>query len=354
MSLFSSNCPASLFDAQKLRRWFFLNRRFLPWRESSSPYEVWVSEVMLQQTQVTVVIPYFNRWMRLFPTISALAAAPIEAVIKAWEGLGYYARARHLKEGAIYLTRHFGGELPDSYEALEKVKGLGPYTIGAILSFAFKKKAAAVDGNVLRVLSRFFSISKPIDQQKTQKEIRDLCLTLLPEVEPWVVMEALIELGALVCQKKAHCDACPLSERCLGKSQAHLLPIRKARQKSIELHRDVAIIYAQDEILLRKGEPGGVMADLWEFPYFEKGLPVEKALNMVSLVLKGTLREFHHQFTKYKAFLYPSIYQGTKVSVSGYHWIPFNRVHALPFSSGHRQIVYALQDRMIPHWRPFV
>ena len=343
MKALEKNRPLTAFDREKLRRWFFLNRRFLPWRESSSPYEVWVSEVMLQQTQVSVVIPYFKRWIQFFPTILDLAAAPMEAVIKAWEGLGYYSRARYLKEGAEYLARHFGGELPDSYEALAKVKGLGPYTIGAILSFAFKKKAAAVDGNVLRVLSRFFSITKPVDQQKTQKEIRTLCLSLLPDVEPWIVMEALIELGALVCKKKASCGVCPLRENCLGKSQADLLPIKRLCQRPIHLYRDVAIIYAEKELLLRKGEKGYVMADLWEFPYFERGLSPSRALGL-SLLFKRSLTEFHHQFTKHRAHLYPSIYEGKKKPICGYHWVSFDRIDALPFSSGSRQILRALKD----------
>src|SRR3990167_4180187 len=146
------------FDHESLKRWFFINRRILPWRENPSPYEVWVSEVMLQQTRVSVVIPYFNRWMKHFPTISDLAKASIEAIIKVWEGLGYYSRARNLHEGAKYLLQFHAGELPDSPEHLKKVRGLGPYTIGAIRSFAFKQKAAAIDGNVLRVIARYFSI----------------------------------------------------------------------------------------------------------------------------------------------------------------------------------------------------
>ncbi|NRA90187.1 MAG: A/G-specific adenine glycosylase, partial [Simkaniaceae bacterium] len=142
-------------DVTAIRKWFFKNRRNLPWRENPSPYEVWVSEIMLQQTQVSVVVPYFERWMNIFPTIEKLAGAPLEKVIKAWEGLGYYSRARNLHEGAKYLMEENGGELPSSAAELEKVKGIGPYTVGAILSFAYKQKRAAVDGNVLRVLARY-------------------------------------------------------------------------------------------------------------------------------------------------------------------------------------------------------
>ncbi|MEM8727459.1 MAG: A/G-specific adenine glycosylase, partial [Chlamydiota bacterium] len=271
----AKNSARPPFASEKLRQWFFLNRRSLPWRENPSPYEVWVSEVMLQQTRVDVVIPYFKKWIDRFPTVSSLAAAPIETVIKVWEGLGYYSRARNLKQGAEYLCREHRGELPDSYSMLQAVKGLGPYTIGAILSFGFKQKFPAVDGNVLRVLSRFFAVEDPIDKGKTQTRIRELCLSILPDDEPWIIMEALIELGALVCQKKAKCHQCPLSRRCSGKSKAHLLPNKSRREKTVHLHRDVAVIYSGKELLLQKGETGKVMADLWEFPYFDRGSDIE-------------------------------------------------------------------------------
>ncbi|MDJ0651912.1 MAG: A/G-specific adenine glycosylase [Simkaniaceae bacterium] len=334
------------FNSEKLRKWFFVNRRSLPWRENPSPYEVWVSEVMLQQTRVSVVIPYFKKWMERFPTISSLAAAPMETVIKAWEGLGYYSRARNLKQGAEYLCQQYGGELPDSYVALQEVKGLGPYTIGAILSFAFKKKVPAIDGNVLRVLSRFFALEEPIDKGKTQKRIRELCLAILPDNEPWIIMEALIELGALVCQKKAKCHACPLNHQCLGKEKADLLPNKRKKEKTIHLHRDVAVIYSGTELLLRKGSQGKVMADLWEFPYFDRGSNMEAILGM-SLVPKRALQEISHGFTKYKAFLYPHLYEGEKTSLVNYFWIPFDAARKLPFSSGHRRIIHDLRNNSI-------
>ncbi len=334
------------FNPEELRKWFFWARRPLPWRENPSPYEVWVSEVMLQQTQVGVVIPYFKRWMTLFPTIPALAAAPIEKVIKVWEGLGYYSRARNLHKGAEFLTKYYDGELPNSREALKKVKGLGPYTIGAILSFAFKNKAPAVDGNVLRVLSRFFAIKEPIDKSKTQKEIRELCYALLPEKEPWIIMEGLIELGALVCQKKAKCKECPLSKNCLGKSKADLLPVKSKGEKTIHLYRDVAIIYSGKELLLRKGGKGKVMADLWEFPYFERGVDIGEVLEL-SLISKGPLKEVSHSFTKYKAFLYPHLYQTERVEISDFKWISFDDVIKIPFSSGHRRILLSLRNNQL-------
>ena len=246
------------FESQKLKDWFFLNRRLLPWRENPSPYEVWVSEVMLQQTQVTVVVEYFQRWMNLFPTVQALAAAPSGKVMKAWEGLGYYSRARNLHQGAQYLMEHHGGELPPNREDLKNVKGLGPYTIGAVLSFAFKQKASAVDGNVLRVLARYFCIEEEIDKSTTRKKIEQLTNDLLPNREPWVVMEALIELGALVCKKKPACHLCPLQQGCRAfkSCKAELLPIKKPRIKITHLHRIVTVIHTGKKVLMKQGEKG--------------------------------------------------------------------------------------------------
>jgi len=334
---------AKRFESERLREWFFRARRHLPWRENPSPYEVWISEVMLQQTQVAVVIPYYKKWMKTFPTVEALARAPIEKVIKLWEGLGYYSRARNLHAGACYLLEKHGGELPDTYDLLSQVKGLGPYTVGAILSFAYKQKVPAVDGNVFRVLTRYFNISDPIDQGKTQKRIWALCESLLPEKEPWIIMEALIELGALVCQKKAKCMTCPLIDSCLGKSQADLLPIKMKKQEIIHLHRDVAIIVTGKECLLRQGEKGKVMADLWEFPYFERGENIEETLGL-NLQLLTSLEQVNHGFTKYKAYLYPHIYQTKKKTVSGYQWLSISDMEKIPFSSGHRKIFTFLRN----------
>ncbi|MCB1107128.1 MAG: A/G-specific adenine glycosylase [Chlamydiia bacterium] len=335
-------------DIDKLRDWFFESRRLLPWRENPSPYEVWVSEVMLQQTQVSVVVPYFKRWMTLFPTIKSLAEAPMDKVIKVWEGLGYYSRARNLHEGARYLVENHGGEIPSSYKELERIKGLGPYTIGAILSFAFKKKAAAVDGNILRVFARYDGVMASIDQSKVQKKIRERCEALLPEKEPWIVMEGLIELGALVCQKKAQCSLCPISKNCAAYKtcKADILPIRKKKEKVTHLHRSVAVVHDRKSLLLRKGERGKVMADLSEFPYFDRGVSVEKALG-IPLKSIGPLPEVSHGFTKYKAFLYPHLYEASQIEIKGYEWIPFNKLSSIPFSSGHRRILLLLKNNHI-------
>ena len=185
-----------MLDFYPLKKWFLIEQRDLPWRKINDPYAIWISEIMLQQTQVAVVIPYYLKWMQRFPTIQALAEAESDEVIKMWEGLGYYSRARNLHAGARYLIEFFGGILPNNESDLAKIKGLGPYTIGALLSFAFHQKKAAVDGNVMRVMARCYELDDDIAKSKTQKKIRHLVEEILPEDESWIVNEALIELGA--------------------------------------------------------------------------------------------------------------------------------------------------------------
>jgi len=298
---------------------------------------------MLQQTQVAVVIPYFQRWMESFPTITILAEAEEEKVIKMWEGLGYYSRARNLHKGAKYLRENYGGELPSTYDELSQVSGLGPYTIGAILSFAFKQKAPAVDGNVLRVLARYFLIEEEIDKGKTKRAIEALTLSLLPEREPWIVMEGLIELGALVCTKKPQCFRCPLKDGCSAHLQckADLLPKKKSPAKITKLHRVVALICTGSEILMRKGEQGQVMADLWEFPYFDKGVDIEKALGL-PLIPKETLSTVTHGFTRFKAMLTPQIFHTKRQEIKNFTWVPFKELKQKALSSGHRRILQQL------------
>jgi len=315
---------------------------------------VWVSEVMLQQTQVAVVIPYFERWMRLFPTVQSLASASTEEVIKAWEGLGYYSRARHLHAGARYLVRTHKGEIPEDSHALQKVKGIGPYTVGAIRSFAFKKEAAAVDGNVLRVFSRLFAIEDPIHWQRTRRRVETLLMQLLPNREPWIIMEAFIELGALVCQKRPKCFRCPLNTDCLAYQMGKTENFPKKEKKSpiTFLYRLVCIIFTHSSVLLKKGKRGDVMADLFEFPYIEASEPIRditkwhtqvEAHFFSSLSYRRPLAAVSHRFTRYKACLYPHIWFTPQISpLAHYQWVLIKDLNQKPFSSGHRHVLTQL------------
>lgn len=338
-------------EIEKLKEWFLSQRRDLPWRENPSPYAVWVSEVMLQQTQVSVVIPYFLQWMERFPTIKALATASVEEVVKQWEGLGYYSRARNLHEGARYIVENYAGELPCSESELRKIKGLGPYTVGAILGFAFRQKAAAVDGNVLRVLSRFYALLDDISKTKTVKSIQKMAHDLLPDEEPWVISEALIELGATICTRTPKCSQCPLKAGCQGflTGKAHELPVKSAATAVTPLFRAVAVIVSKGHVLVRQGEKGKVMADLYEFPYFEMKnaeTDVEYHTKQVKAELKlqvdwqQSFPSVKHSFTRYRALLIPNLFHANKqVSINGFEWHSFESLKTLPFSSGHRRIL---------------
>lgn len=334
-----------------LKKWFLDQRRDLPWRDSPTPYAVWVSEVMLQQTQVAVVIPYFMRWMERFPTVQALASASIEEVIKLWEGLGYYSRARNLHQGARYVMEHHEGALPDTFEELNKIKGLGPYTIGAVLSFAFHKKATAVDGNVVRVLTRFLGIRDDISKPKTIELIRQQALALLPDDESWIINEALIELGATICQKKAKCGQCPLKERCVAHNQdlVEQLPHKSAKTQYEKLERTVAVVTCKDHYLVRKGQDGEIMNDLHQFVYFEAVMQSKdlkkKLQNEWTLELEKIepLEQVNHSFTKYRVKLHPFLCSLKSFqSVEGYEWRSREELQHLAFSSGHRRIWFQL------------
>lgn len=330
--------------AQSLKDWFKEEKRSLPWRENPTPYRVWVSEVMLQQTQASVVIAYFERWMDRFPTIEALASAKEEEVLKLWEGLGYYSRARSLHQAAKMLIEDYQGELPQNPEELRKVKGIGPYTVGAIMSFAYHKKAAAVDGNVLRVISRLRCIEGEIDKPSVREEITEVVEELLPDQEPWVAMEALIELGAQVCKKKAACLLCPVRDMCLAYERGKVdeLPKKGKRQATTTLHREVFVIECEGSLLIQQHGEGRVMAGLCEFPYIERGEGHPFSEEVVPL---KKLDPVTHTFTRYKAHLYPGIFQAKRqFSQKGHKWVESKRLHQLAFSSGHRKILRQLLE----------
>ncbi|MBF8262983.1 MAG: mutY [Parachlamydiales bacterium] len=342
-------------DTAALHKWFDENRRTFPWRENPTPYRVWISEVMLQQTRASVVIPYFERWMELFPDPQVLSRAPLEEVIKAWEGLGYYGRARHLHEGARQIDSQFSGKVPSRREHLEKIKGLGPYMVNAILSFAFHQRAAAVDGNVLRVLARHFLIEEDIGRSAAKKNIQVLADEMLDAKRPWVTAEALIELGATLCQSKPLCDVCPLQSSCLAfkEDRAEEFPVKSKEQPVTMLTRSVAVIEENNSILLRKGVLGKIMADLYEFPYFE-GLdrPLPQHIGTLwglSTSFVRSLPLVQHSFTRYQAQLFPIHLRALeRKEIKDYEWIPLERVGELPFSAGHKRVLEHFLKRMDP------
>lgn len=331
------------FSIESLRVWFDEEKRDLPWRREPTPYSVWISEVMLQQTTAQTVGPYFEKWMKRFPTIADLAQASIEDVIKLWEGLGYYSRAYHLHSAAKQLMEQYNGSLPREREALERMKGVGPYTVGAILSFGFHQKAAAVDGNVLRVISRLFEIDEEIDKPKTRRKIEAVVFELLPDTEPWVIMEALIELGAKVCKPKPNCHECPLKDHCLAvrKGVEKQLPKKKRGVKMTDLKRFVFVICYENAYLVQKHEGKKVMSGLYEFPYSEK----QREDYLENAIFIKPLAHVKHTFTRFRAHLFPSLWRSREAFfLKNFEWISLNDFDSYPFSSGHRKIYQQLLE----------
>ncbi|MCM3175768.1 A/G-specific adenine glycosylase [Paenibacillus sp. MER 99-2] len=254
--------------------WYMINRRDLPWRRHNNPYFTWVSEIMLQQTRVDTVIPYFNRFIGNFPTVQALAEAQEEEVLKNWEGLGYYSRARNLQAAARQVMELHGGEIPQDKQAVFALKGVGPYTAGAILSIAFNQPQPAVDGNVMRVLSRYFLIDEDIMKGSTRVLMEELAGELIPEGRARDFNQALMELGALVCTPKApHCLTCPVMEQCSGRIAGRelTLPVKTKAKPPRPEQRLVAIVEGRGahrgRVLVRQRPESGLLARMWELPH---------------------------------------------------------------------------------------
>ncbi|PIQ23850.1 A/G-specific adenine glycosylase [bacterium (Candidatus Blackallbacteria) CG17_big_fil_post_rev_8_21_14_2_50_48_46] len=250
--------------------WFQPELRQMPWRESKDPYQIWVSEIMLQQTQVNTVKPYFKRFLEAFPTLEALAQSPSEKVLKLWEGLGYYSRARNLQKGAQFVLAEFAGEMPSRVEDLLKIPGVGPYTAGAIASIAFDICEPAIDGNVNRVFSRLYAYADPIDKPPAQRWLDQQVRILLDPVRPGDFNQALMELGATVCKPvNPLCQDCPLHTGCLAKIQAdpEQFPIKSSKTKIKRLDLQVALIRYQGKYLLRQQRESGIFHQLWVLPW---------------------------------------------------------------------------------------
>lgn len=265
----------------RLLEWYDSNARVLPWRNDPSPYRVWISEIMLQQTRVEAVKPYFERFMEAVPSIEHLADISEDQLLKLWEGLGYYSRAKNLKKAAAVVMQDFGGELPADISSLQALPGIGPYTSGAIASIAFGIKTPAVDGNVLRVIARVTANEGDISDRITKKQIEELVYKMLPENRAGDFNQALMELGATVCSPNGapKCSSCPVQALCIGHEQgiADKLPKKaKKKERRIEL-KTVFVIAYNGEIAIRQRPADGLLSSLWEFPNEEEHLSPEES-----------------------------------------------------------------------------
>lgn len=260
-----------------LLAWFQPELRQMPWRETTDPYQIWISEIMLQQTQVQTVKPYFRKFVESFPTVQALAESPLERVLKHWEGLGYYSRARNLHKGAQVVVADFGGQLPHTRSDILRIPGIGPYTAGAVLSIAYQIPEPAIDGNVLRVFSRLFALADPIDKKPAQTQIESWVRSLIDPDRPGDFNQAVMELGATVCSPaKPRCEVCPLRPYCqaaeAGNPDAYPRKAGKTQVKILELQ--VALLAWQGHFLLKQEKESGIFRDLWVLPWSAEGLEV--------------------------------------------------------------------------------
>jgi A/G-specific adenine glycosylase len=259
---------------RRLLRWFARHEREMPWRaargEPRDPYHVWLAEVMLQQTQVATVIPYYRRWLERFPTLNDLAAAPVDDVLKLWEGLGYYSRARNFHRAAQAVVSEYGGRVPDTVEELRKLSGVGPYTAGAIASLAFGRDAPVLDGNVARVLSRVFALDKPPSEPRAKEHLWELAEALLPQGRAGEFNEALMDLGATTCTPRSpQCPECPINTHCSAYANGNPegYPV-KAAKKAVPQQTilTAVIVDSHGRMLMAQRPHRGLLGGLWEFP----------------------------------------------------------------------------------------
>lgn len=260
------------FFRKKLTEWYDPNQRPMPWKSEKDPYRIWLSEIILQQTRVEQGWPYYNRFIEQYPNVDALANASEDHVLKNWEGLGYYSRARNLHATAKFISKELKGVFPSEYRDIISLKGVGPYTAAAIASFAFNIPMAVVDGNVYRVLARFFGIEDPIDSTSGKKRFAALAQNLLDKTDPGTYNQSIIDFGATICKPKSPlCESCPLESQCIAK-QNHLidqLPYKSKKIKKKLRFFTYLILNHNNQILIRKRALKDIWKGLYEFPYIE-------------------------------------------------------------------------------------
>lgn len=263
-----------------LTAWYRANRRFLPWREETDAYRIWVSEIILQQTRVQQGLDYYTRFTGRFPDIRSLAEADEQEVLKYWQGLGYYTRARNLHAGARWLWENYGGKFPDTYEEILKIKGVGTYTAAAIASFAFKLPYPVVDGNVLRVVSRLFGVEAPVDTAEGRKAVEDIVKRYIPKDDPALFNQAMMDFGALQCvPRNPDCSVCPFAGNCQAESrglQAEL-PYKQHRTRQTDRYFWYWVFRRQGGVYLHRREGKDIWKGLYEFPLTESVRPLTEA-----------------------------------------------------------------------------
>ncbi len=342
--------------------WYHQNWRDLPWRDETDPYRIWLAEVMLQQTQVVTVIPYYHRFLERFPTLADLAAAPLEAVLKAWQGLGYYARARNLHRAALEIRANHGGHLPQNYADLRRLPGFGDYTAGAVAALAFGEVVPAVDGNVKRVLARLFAIQEEVRRGQAAWQLRQIAAALVDPVHPGDWTQAVMELGATVCLPQTpQCSLCPLNKLCRARQLGleRELPLKPARKPLPHYDVTAAVIQNNGRVLIAQRPPEGMLGGLWEFPggKQEAGETLPECLQReireelgVEITVIEPLVTIKHSYTHFKITLHAfNCYlvsgQPQPLGVADWRWVTLAELDTFAFPRTDLKIIEALREK---------
>jgi len=354
-------------EIQSLRKalvdWYLANLRELPWRIASDPYPVWVSEVMLQQTQVATVLPYYHEFLKRFPNLQKLARANLQEVLKAWEGLGYYARARNLHKAAKVVINQHQGHIPRSWQDLRQLPGVGDYIAAAVLSIAFNQPYAVVDGNVKRVLSRLFVMKEPVNQSPSKKIFQQAAADLLDTQKPGTFNQALMELGAIVCKpRNPLCRACPVQTWCMAYQNDRIseFPRKIKRQATPQYPVAVGVVFKDDRVLITRRKAEGLLGGLWEFPggKIEKNEKAEAACireikEEVNLAVKVDehLCRVKHAYThfKIKMEVFCCSYISGRVKLNGpvdHRWIRLNQLEDYPLPKANHKFLAKLRQKV--------
>ncbi|MBN2365560.1 MAG: A/G-specific adenine glycosylase [Calditrichaeota bacterium] len=351
---------------ENLVDWFRQSKRELPWRKTRHPYYVWISEVMLQQTQVKKVIPYYEQFIVKFPDIESLAAASLDEVLKSWELLGYYARARNLHKSARIIMNRYNGVFPDSYEAFRELPGVGDYIASAVMSICFNKPYPVIDGNVKRVLARLFEFEFDVSDSGNRILLVENAELLLDKISPGEFNQAMMELGALICRPTGpDCPACPVNEFCLACKNGlqKFFPIKKNKKSIPEYQIAVGIVEHEGQLLITRRKDEGLLGGLWEFPggkVREKEAPYEACVREIkeevnlNIKIREHLTRVRHAYSHFRivADVYLCGCELGEIQLNGpvdYRWIDPSELKEYPFPAVNHKIFGILNKR----WNEF-
>jgi A/G-specific adenine glycosylase len=352
---------AVTFFQKKLISWYRLHKRDLPWRRTSSPYHIWISEILLQQTKVRTVIPYYLQFIKRFPTVVRLASADLQDLLKCCEGIGYYSRIRNMHKAAKKITNEFRGKFPDNYSDLLKLPGIGYYTAAAISSIAYNHPIPAMDGNLLRILTRIYAVQEDITIPGVRKRIQSFAAGIIPSSSSGEFNQALMDLGALICLPvHPKCEQCPVSGFCAAK-KADLqfkLPLRKKKKSIPHYQIGTALIWKEGKLLITRRKEQGLLGGLWEFPggKKERGESIEECICReikeevnVSIKVKEFFMQVKHAYSHFRITLHVYHCQWLKgvpccMSCIDWRWVKVDQLNLFPFPQANKKIIKKLLE----------